>query len=72
MTFAYFFIYETSNLSLEEVDELYAATTAFKSHKANAEVRARRNELENGNALAFSDEADTADENKKEIMTETA
>lgn len=71
-TFAYFFIFETSNLSLEEVDELYCSTSAAKSKKANHEMIARRTDLEGGHSVPVSDEADTADENKKELMTETA
>ena len=62
--FAYFFIYETKNLSLEEVDELYAQTTAIKSGRANAEVQARRTDLEGAVVAPKDDEMATADEKK--------
>jgi len=44
--FAWFCIYETANLSLEEVDELYAQTTARKSKALNAQLRAQRTDME--------------------------
>jgi len=65
--FAYFCIYETSNLSLEEVDELYSITTAAGSKKANAELRGRRVEYD----PHASEESQYADENKEKIMLST-
>lgn len=62
--FAYFFVYETRLLSLEEVDELYSQTTAISSARANAEMRARRSDLEGGVAPVKDDELATHDEKK--------
>ncbi|KAJ1025862.1 hypothetical protein NDA16_002488 [Ustilago loliicola] len=62
--FAYFFVYETRLLSLEEVDELYAQTTAISSSRANAEMRARRSDLEGGVMPVKEDELATHDEKK--------
>lgn len=62
--FAYLFIYETRLLSLEEVDEMYAQTTAIKSSAANAEIRARRSDLEGAVAPVKEDELATHDEKK--------
>lgn len=72
--FAFFCIVESSNLSLEEVDELYSSTTPMRSGRANAEVRARRSDLEAkglSGVYAQGDEAATADENKNEVMATT-
>ncbi|PWN53251.1 putative monosaccharide transporter [Violaceomyces palustris] len=62
--FAYFFVYETAQLSLEEVDELYAQTNARASSRANKEMRARRTDLEGVVAPPKDDESATADEKK--------
>jgi len=62
--FAYFFIYETRLLSLEEVDEMYSQTTAMGSIRANAEMRARRSDLEGAVAPPKEDEIATHDEKK--------
>ena len=62
--FAYFFIYETRLLSLEEVDEMYSQTTAMGSIRANAEMRARRSDLEGAVAPPKEDELATHDEKK--------
>lgn len=68
--FAFFCIVETSGLSLEEVDELYATTSPAKSAKANSQVRSRRADLEGAIATVYpqSDEAATADENKNDLL----
>ena len=60
--FAHFFIVETRGLSLEEVDELYATTTPARSTRMNAEMQARRGELEGGKYVAGDEqvEADAA------------
>ncbi|KAJ1023295.1 hypothetical protein NDA18_004822 [Ustilago nuda] len=62
--FAYFSVYETRLLSLEEVDEMYAQTTAIASSHANAEIRARRSDLEGGVVPVKDDELATHDEKK--------
>ncbi|KAJ1595324.1 hypothetical protein NDA14_001463 [Ustilago hordei] len=62
--FAYFFVYETRLLSLEEVDEMYAQTSAIPSSHANAEIRARRSDLEGGVVPVKDDELATHDEKK--------
>jgi hypothetical protein len=62
--FAYFFVYETRLLSLEEVDEMYAQTSAIASSRANAEIRARRSDLEGGAVPVKDDELATHDEKK--------
>ncbi|CCF50184.1 hypothetical protein NDA10_005314 [Ustilago hordei] len=62
--FAYFFVYETRLLSLEEVDEMYAQTSAIASSHANAEIRARRSDLEGGVVPVKDDELATHDEKK--------
>ncbi|KAJ1593890.1 hypothetical protein NDA11_006245 [Ustilago hordei] len=62
--FAYFFVYETRLLSLEEVDEMYAQTSAIVSSHANAEIRARRSDLEGGVVPVKDDELATHDEKK--------
>jgi sugar porter (SP) family MFS transporter len=62
--FAWFFVYETKGLSLEEVDELYAQTTSIKSRRANAEMQSRRTDLEGAVAPAKDDEIATHDEKK--------
>ncbi|SPO24243.1 probable monosaccharide transporter [Ustilago trichophora] len=62
--FAYLFIYETRLLSLEEVDEMYSQSTARNSIRANAEMRARRSDLEGAVAPPKEDELATHDEKK--------
>ncbi|KAJ1036514.1 hypothetical protein NDA13_000047 [Ustilago tritici] len=62
--FAYLFVYETRLLSLEEVDEMYAQTSAIASSRANAEIRARRSDLEGGAVPVKDDELATHDEKK--------
>ncbi|KAN0065324.1 Plasma membrane low glucose sensor [Thecaphora frezii] len=62
--FAYFFVVESKNLSLEEVDELYTQTTPRKSSIANAQIIARRTDLEGGVTAPKDDEDATADEKK--------
>ncbi|KAL9940770.1 hypothetical protein V8E36_000258 [Tilletia maclaganii] len=44
--FAFFTIYETRGLTLEEVDELYAAVSPLQSRAANEEIQSRRKTLE--------------------------
>lgn len=67
--FSYFFIYETSGLSLEEVDELYVVCTAIASPRANANARARRTDLEGHVAPPKDDESVEADENKEKAAS---
>ncbi|PWY99126.1 putative monosaccharide transporter [Testicularia cyperi] len=62
--FAYFFVYETAGLSLEEVDELYTQTVPRKSRAANKEMHARRTDLEGAVSPVKDDEMATHDEKK--------
>jgi len=65
--FSYLFVYETSNLSLEEVDELYSQTTAMKSKSVNAQIRAQRSDLEVAAGKQIQEhDSHSSDEEKKE------
>lgn len=67
--FAYFFILETKGLSLEEVDELYSNSTPRNSTLANAEMKARRNDLESAaHPGPRDDEEVTADRAKNDLL----
>ncbi|KAJ3116813.1 hypothetical protein HDU96_008709 [Phlyctochytrium bullatum] len=44
--FAYFFVYETKGLTLEQVDDMYTRCNVFESQKVNAQIRATSNNEE--------------------------
>lgn len=71
--FAYFFVYETKGLSLEEVDVLYQQTIPLKSAKMNAELKAARSDVEVAatGGKPLDDEAVTADHAKHSTMSRT-
>ena len=68
--FAYFFILETKGLSLEEVDELYANVSPRASARANAEMQARRGDIEHS-SYPRDDEEVAADRAKDEVTKNT-
>ncbi|KAE8236779.1 hypothetical protein A4X13_0g9028, partial [Tilletia indica] len=67
--FAYFTIYETKGLALEEVDELYAAVGALQSTAANKEIQLRRNALE---AEVIQQELERGEMKGEDLKLETA
>ncbi|KAK0529027.1 Plasma membrane low glucose sensor [Tilletia horrida] len=66
--FAFFTIYETAGLSLEEVDEMYASIGPLQSTAANAEITQRRNVLE---AEAVQQEVERTDMKAGDLKLET-
>lgn len=70
--FAYFLIFETKGLSLEEVDEMYSQTNAIRSPQANKEIRSRRTDVEGLTARPLDDEAAENYEKKEDVVYQTA
>ncbi len=70
--FAWLFIFETSQLSLEEVDEMVTQTTPFRSAAANKAMRARRTNLDGHQARPLDDEQADHAEKKDETVFQTA
>ncbi|CAO1624773.1 unnamed protein product [Parajaminaea phylloscopi] len=71
--FAYFTVYETKGLSLEEVDQLYCSTSPLGSPKANQELKEARTDIETAATAGkpLDDEAVVADRAKHSTMANT-
>lgn len=68
--FAYFFVYETKGLSLEEVDQLYCSTSPLGSPRVNKELKDARTDVEKA-VGPLDDEAVTANYAKQHVVSDT-
>lgn len=71
--FAYFFVYETKGLSLEEVDQLYCSCSPLASSRVNREFKESRSDVEVAATAGkpLDDEAVTADRAKHSAIADT-